>query len=64
MIERQCAQGQPLDASRQTRRIGQVGLGARLGNRPGELSGGEKQRVVIARALYQPPLTVTLWDFR
>ena len=32
-----------------------VGLGARLDNRPSELSGGEKQRVVIARALAKQP---------
>ncbi len=32
-----------------------VGLGARLGNRPSELSGGEKQRVAIARALAKQP---------
>ncbi|MBU1374883.1 MAG: ABC transporter ATP-binding protein [Alphaproteobacteria bacterium] len=32
-----------------------VGLGARLDNKPSELSGGEKQRVVIARALAKQP---------
>ena len=34
-----------------------VGLGQRLGHRPGELSGGEQQRVALARALaHRPPL--------
>ena len=33
----------------------QMGLGARLVNRPAELSGGEKQRVAIARALAKRP---------
>ncbi len=32
-----------------------VGLAARLNNRPSELSGGEKQRVVVARALAKQP---------
>ena len=32
-----------------------VGLGARLNHRPGELSGGEKQRTAIARALVRRP---------
>ena len=33
----------------------QVGLSARAGLRPGEMSGGEKQRVSIARALAKQP---------
>lgn len=48
-------------ATRRTRReravaaLEAVGLGHRLGNRPGELSGGEQQRVAIARALVRDP---------
>ncbi|HXJ79322.1 MAG TPA: ABC transporter ATP-binding protein [Candidatus Methylomirabilis sp.] len=33
----------------------EVGLGDRMGHRPGELSGGEQQRVAIARALVGHP---------
>lgn len=35
--------------------LDQVGLGNRLDHRPGELSGGEKQRVSIARAMIRSP---------
>ncbi|HEX9116124.1 MAG TPA: ABC transporter ATP-binding protein, partial [Anaerolineae bacterium] len=35
-----------------------VGLGARLGNRPDELSAGQQQRVAIARALITNPMLV------
>lgn len=50
-------QGLRRDAARRraTATLEQVGLAARLKNRPSELSGGEKQRVVIARALAKQP---------
>jgi lipoprotein-releasing system ATP-binding protein len=35
--------------------LSEVGLGARLHHRPGELSGGEQQRVAVARALMLHP---------
>ena len=35
--------------------LGQLGLGDRLHHRPSELSGGEKQRVAVARALMNAP---------
>ena len=35
-----------------------VGLGDKLGNRPGELSGGQQQRVAVARALVGEPSLV------
>ncbi|MET0212769.1 MAG: ABC transporter ATP-binding protein, partial [Vicinamibacterales bacterium] len=38
--------------------LSQVGLADRLDHRPGELSGGEKQRAAIARALIRDPLLV------
>ncbi|HLC18439.1 MAG TPA: ABC transporter ATP-binding protein [Thermodesulfobacteriota bacterium] len=38
--------------------LGEVGLSARLGHKPGELSGGEQQRVAIVRALVQTPEVV------
>lgn len=38
-----------------TKLLGEVGLGDRLHHKPGELSGGEQQRVSVARALIQQP---------
>ncbi len=35
--------------------LNEVGLGERLHHKPGELSGGEQQRVAVARALMQRP---------
>jgi putative ABC transport system ATP-binding protein len=50
---------QGLDPKEQDRRartaLEEVGLGARLNQRPSELSGGEKQRVAIARCLAKNP---------
>jgi lipoprotein-releasing system ATP-binding protein len=47
----------PADEAREraTMALQEVGLGERLGHRPGELSGGEQQRVAIARALVGAP---------
>ncbi|ELY42711.1 ABC transporter ATP-binding protein [Natronorubrum bangense] len=43
---------------RATELLERVGLGDRVGHRPGELSGGEQQRVAIARALVTDPTLV------
>lgn len=40
---------------RATTLLEQVGLGDRIGHTPGELSGGEQQRVAVARALATDP---------
>ena len=42
-------------AERTRQSLEQVGLGHRLGHRPSELSGGEQQRVSLARALVNRP---------
>jgi lipoprotein-releasing system ATP-binding protein len=44
------------DEARARTLLDQVGLGARLNHRPAELSGGEKQRAALARALIRDPL--------
>ena len=46
------------DETRARELLGQVGLANRLEHRPGELSGGEKQRAAIARALIREPLLI------
>ena len=46
------------DETRARGLLGQVGLAHRLEHRPSELSGGEKQRAAIARALIRQPLLI------
>jgi lipoprotein-releasing system ATP-binding protein len=43
---------------RATELLERVGLAERLEHRPGELSGGEQQRVAVARALVQEPRAI------
>jgi putative ABC transport system ATP-binding protein len=51
-------EGQPSQRSREL--LSLVGLGHRLGNRPNQLSGGEQQRVAVARALATNPAIVIM----
>jgi len=46
----------PSDGNRARFLLSQVGLTERLDHRPAELSGGEKQRAALARALIREPL--------
>ena len=47
--------GAPNALARAKEELGAVGLGGRLSHYPGQLSGGEQQRVCIARALINQP---------
>ncbi len=55
MIARQ-ARAKVMDRAREL--LGEVGLSHRMDHRPGELSGGEQQRVAIARSLLMNPRLV------
>jgi lipoprotein-releasing system ATP-binding protein len=52
--------GEEMDAVKEKTKqlLGEVGLGDRVNHKPGELSGGEQQRVAVARALINDPQIV------
>ncbi len=50
--------GAPAARARAEDLLRQVGLAGRVGHKPAELSGGEQQRVAVARALVNEPLVV------
>jgi lipoprotein-releasing system ATP-binding protein len=59
MLPRLVAGASKREAAREAERLlGEVGLSHRLEHRPAELSGGEQQRVAVARALVNNPVVV------
>lgn len=52
--------GEEMDSIREKteKLLSEVGLGGRVNHKPGELSGGEQQRVAVARALINDPQIV------
>ena len=54
-VARRSAPESTQDITRARALLSEVGLAARLDHRPGELSGGEKQRAALARALIRSP---------
>jgi len=57
-VLRYCGLGRRDAHARAIEALESVGLGARLRQKPAELSGGEKQRVAIARALAKKPALI------